>query len=201
MPFAMHVVSHNYTYCPQITALAKRPLTQPLRKQPLVYLHSFIHSFIHSISHSGYFYSASSSPLPLRGAFNTAHILCRSITPKSHRQLLVRDLPKVPTWRLEGGSNPRPFGQKAPNLPMRHQTPPNSYLQCPLNLSTVLHSPVIRHSTARVYSLIIISFSILASSFIHSEVLQPLLGLCCTSSLEWTPNRSPLVCSFSQPTS
>ena len=39
------------------------------------------HSFIHSIIHSGYFYSASSSPLGLllRGAPNTARrILCQS---------------------------------------------------------------------------------------------------------------------------
>ena len=37
--------------------------------------------------HSGYFYSASSSPLLLRGASHTAKILCRSFTPKRHKQL------------------------------------------------------------------------------------------------------------------
>jgi len=42
--------------------------------------------------HSGYFYSASSSPLLLRGAPDTARILCRSFTPKRHRQLRVKDL-------------------------------------------------------------------------------------------------------------
>src|SRR6218665_3181718 len=41
--------------------------------------------FIHSFSHSGYFYSASSSPLLLRGVPDTARILCRSFTPKHHR--------------------------------------------------------------------------------------------------------------------
>src|SRR6218665_1270195 len=50
--------------------------------------------FCISFIHSGYFYSASSSPLPLRGAPDTARILCRSFTPK------------VPTWRLERDSNP-----------------------------------------------------------------------------------------------
>src|SRR6218665_1893619 len=38
--------------------------------------HSFIHSF--------YFYSSSSSPLLLRGAPDTAWMLCRSFRPKNH---------------------------------------------------------------------------------------------------------------------
>ena len=79
-----------------------------------------------------------SSPLLLRGVPNTARILCRSFTPvnqlsaceytgsrdfafvgaleiyleffmKRHRQLWAKNLPKVPTWRLEQESNPRPF--------------------------------------------------------------------------------------------
>jgi len=56
---------------------------------------------IHSFIHSGHFYIASSSPLLLRNAPDTAWILCRSFTPKRHRQLWVKDLPKVSTWRLE----------------------------------------------------------------------------------------------------
>ena len=78
---------------------------------------SFSHSFIRSFIHSGYFYSASSSPLLLRGAPDTAWIPCRSFRPKRHLQLWVKDLPKVPTWRLERDSNPRPLGRKAPNEP------------------------------------------------------------------------------------
>jgi len=70
------------------------------------------------VVHSGYFYSSSSSPLPLRGAPDTARILRRSFTPKRHRQLRVKDLPKVPTWRLEWDSNSWHFGWKATNLPM-----------------------------------------------------------------------------------
>ena len=44
-------------------------------------------------------FSASSSPLLglLRKAPDIAQILCRSFTPKRHRQLRVKDLPKVPT--------------------------------------------------------------------------------------------------------
>ena len=61
--------------------------------------------------HSDYVYSASSSTLLLGGAPYTARILCRSFTPKRrHRQLRAKDLPKVPTWRLERESNPWPFG-------------------------------------------------------------------------------------------
>ena len=54
----------------------------------------------------------------VRGAPDTARILSRSFTPKEHRQLRVKDLPKI--RRLERDSNLRPFGRKAPNLPMRH---------------------------------------------------------------------------------
>ena len=78
---------------------------------------------IRTFTHSGYFYSASSSPLLLKGANDTARILRRSFTPKRHRQLWVKDLPKVPTWRLERDSNPRPFGRKASILPMSHHVP------------------------------------------------------------------------------
>src|SRR6218665_215933 len=73
--------------------------------------------------HSGYYYSASSSLLLLRGAPDTAWVLCWSFTPKRHRQLLVKDLPKVPTWRLEWDLNLWPFGRKATNLPMSHHSP------------------------------------------------------------------------------
>src|SRR6218665_2044411 len=73
--------------------------------------------FIHSFIHSGYFFSASSSTLLLRGPPDTARILCRSFTPKSHRQLQVKDLP---SWRLGRDWNQRPFGRKVLNLPMSH---------------------------------------------------------------------------------
>ena len=39
----------------------------------------------HSLIHSAYFYNAASSPLLLRGALDTAWILCRSFMPKRHR--------------------------------------------------------------------------------------------------------------------
>src|ERR687897_366278 len=69
-----------------------------------------------------YFYSASSSPLLLRSAPDYSNdTACVGVnTPKRHRQLRVKDLPKVPRQRLEWDSNPRPSGHKAPNVPLRH---------------------------------------------------------------------------------
>ena len=73
-----------------------------------------------------------------------------------------------------------------------------SYLQHSSNLSTLLHSPTSHHPTTRVYSLIIISFLVSPSSLVLFEVLQPLLCLRCTSSLEQTPIKGPpSVCTFS----
>src|SRR6218665_4195904 len=46
---------------------------------------SSVRSFIHSV----HFYSASSSPLLLRSAPDTARILCRSFTPKRHDSYYV----------------------------------------------------------------------------------------------------------------
>jgi len=43
----------------------------------------------------------------------TALILCLSFIPKRHRQLRVKDLPKVLTWRLEWDSNVQPSACKA----------------------------------------------------------------------------------------
>ena len=68
----------------------------------------FLLNPVYILIHSGYFYSTFSSPLLLRGAPNTARILCRSFTPKSHMQLEAKDLPKLPTWRLEWDLNPQP---------------------------------------------------------------------------------------------
>src|SRR6218665_1733394 len=72
-----------------------------------------------------------------------------------------------------------------------------TYLQYSSNLSTLLHSPTSHHPTTQVYSLIIIYFLVSSFSLIHFEVLQPLLCLRCTSSLERTPKRLPSVCSSS----
>jgi len=81
------------------------------------------YSFIHSFIHSDHFYSASSSPLLLKGAPDTARILYSNFMPKHHRQLWVKFLPKVPSWWLERESNPWPFGWKALTLPIFHMCP------------------------------------------------------------------------------
>src|SRR6218665_4043203 len=56
--------------------------------------------------HSGYLYRASSSPLLLRGVPDTARILCRSFMQKRHRQLRVKDLPKVQYVAARAGFEP-----------------------------------------------------------------------------------------------
>src|SRR6218665_2231238 len=65
---------------------------------------------IHSFIHSGHFYSAPSSPLLLRGAPDYSMYTVSEFHATVHRELRVKDLPKVPTWRLERESNPRPSG-------------------------------------------------------------------------------------------
>src|SRR6218665_371319 len=84
--------------------------------------------YYHSFIHSGYFHNASSSLPLLRGATDTARILCRTFTPMRQRKLRVKDLPKVLTWRPEQDSNPLPFRRKATNLPMSHHAPQLSSL-------------------------------------------------------------------------
>src|SRR6218665_1420743 len=66
-----------------------------------------------TFTHSDHSYSTSSTPPLLRGTPDTARILCWNFTPKRHRQLRDKDLPKVHTWQLERDSKPRPFGRKA----------------------------------------------------------------------------------------
>src|SRR6218665_1474749 len=67
-------------------------------------------SIVHSFIHSGHFYSEPSSPLLLRGAPDYSTDTVSEFHAEAHRQLQVKDLPKVPTWRLERESNPRPSG-------------------------------------------------------------------------------------------
>src|SRR6218665_206041 len=51
----------------------------------------------HSFIHSDHFYSAPSSPLPLRGAPDYSTDTVSEFHAEAHRQLQVKDLPKVPT--------------------------------------------------------------------------------------------------------
>src|SRR6218665_3637235 len=63
--------------------------------------HKFIHilTFMHSFIHSGHFYSAPSSPLLLRGAPDYSTDTVSEFHAEAHRQLQVKDLPKVSTWQ------------------------------------------------------------------------------------------------------
>ena len=53
--------------------------------------------YIYIFIHSGHFYSAPSSSLPLRGAPDYSTDTVSEFHAEAHRQLQVKDLPKVPT--------------------------------------------------------------------------------------------------------
>src|SRR6218665_3426866 len=57
----------------------------------------------HSFIHSEYFYSASSSPLLLRDAPNTAWILCWSFTAKRHQVTASEELARGPYMATRAG--------------------------------------------------------------------------------------------------
>ena len=67
-------------------------------------------------------YSAPSIFL-LRGAPDYSADTESEFHAEAHEQLRVKDLPRVPTRRLEVDSNPQPSGCKAPNIPLHHRAP------------------------------------------------------------------------------
>ena len=77
----------------------------------------FIYSFISSTC-----FSAPSRFL-LRGTPDYSVDTESEFHAEAHEQLGVKDLPRVPTWRLEVDSNPQPTGCKAPNIPLHHRAP------------------------------------------------------------------------------
>src|SRR6218665_3203526 len=79
---------------------------------------SIVLSFIHSFIHSGQFYSAPSSPILPRGAPDCSTDTLSEFHAEAHRQLQVKDLPKVPTWRLELYS--RNWPESGIRAPMPH---------------------------------------------------------------------------------
>ena len=67
-------------------------------------------------------YSAPSRFL-LRGAPDYSADTESEFHAEAHEQLRVKDLPRVPTRRLEVNSSPQPSGCKAPNIPLHHRAP------------------------------------------------------------------------------
>ena len=95
------------------------------------YRFSFHHSFTPDIS---------ITPLQLQRPRLQQRYCVRVNTTKCFRQLWVKDLPKVPTWRLEWDSNLRPYGRKTPYLPVSHYAPHHS-LSCQLcHISIVMNT-------------------------------------------------------------
>ena len=83
--------------------------------------------------HSSFIQAISDAPLQVHyysEALPIQHGYCVGVclTSKRHRQLRVKDLPKVPAWRPEQDSNLRPFRRKAMNLPMSHRAPRQMYI-------------------------------------------------------------------------
>ena len=75
---------------------------------------SIIHSFIPAIS------IAPLKPTTTQRRSRLQHGYWSEFHAEAHRQLQVKDLPKVPTWRLVRESNPRPSGWKLSTQPRRH---------------------------------------------------------------------------------
>ena len=108
--------------------------------------------------------------------------------PKRHRQLRLKDLPKVLTWRLKQDSNPRPFGWKAKNLPMSQHVPqciltyvapssPWSYMYCMCTrvfLHILIYLPT--SSTvcmrAKVFGMVCVSVSLYVCVPVCSRVMR-----------------------------
>src|SRR6478672_3593678 len=59
----------------------------------------------------------------LRGAPDYSADTESEFHAEAHEQLRVKDLPRVPTRRIEVDSNPQPSGCKAPNIPLHHRAP------------------------------------------------------------------------------
>jgi len=79
---------------------------------------------LHRFIHSRHFYSTPiASPLLLRGALDYSMDTVSEFHAEAHKQLQVKDLPKVPTFRLERESNPRPSGWKSLSQPRCHHVP------------------------------------------------------------------------------
>src|SRR2546428_448730 len=76
----------------------------------------------HIVIHFRYLYSAPSRFL-LRGAPDYSADTESEFHAEAHEQLRVKDLPRVPTRRLEVDSNTQPSDCKASNIPLHHHAP------------------------------------------------------------------------------
>src|SRR5688572_30927314 len=91
--------------------------------------------------HFRYLYSAPSRFL-LRGALDYSVDTESEFHAEAHEQLQVKDLPRVPMWRLEVDSNLQPSGCKAPNIPLRHHAHLCMYVYVYMYIRVVLSNMV-----------------------------------------------------------
>ena len=95
------------------------PQSTFVRLQSIKFIHSLIHSFRLFLQR---LFKSTSTQRRSRHSTETVSTF--------HRQLQVKDLPKVPTWQLKRDSNPRPFGRGIENTnePPRFIVTMTSYL-------------------------------------------------------------------------
>ena len=92
--------------------------------------HSFVHSAISIAPLQVLYYSEGRTPDYSTDTVSEFHA-------EAHRQLQVKDLPKVPTRRLERESNPRPSGWNSLSQPRHHHVPYKFIKICP-ETSTII---------------------------------------------------------------
>src|SRR6218665_4027489 len=125
-----------------------------------------VNTWKHRFIHSGHSYSAPSGPLLLRGVPDYSTDTVSEFHAEAHTQLQVKDLPKVPTWRLERESNPRPSSLKSSSQPRRHHTPLNFYLDfLPIHLTS---EQVVQPSLTSMYLTMPSGMDVLQSLFKYS---------------------------------
>ena len=108
---------------------------------------AIIQQLMHEASFHSFIQSISIVPLQVHyysEALPTQHGYCAGVlTLRRHRQLLVKDLPKVCTWQLERDTSPRPSGWKVSTQPMRHHVPCIWTFQCPIVCKSHMWFPLL----------------------------------------------------------
>src|SRR6218665_1570358 len=100
-PFSLFF-SLNYFFCfPSILTMMHLCIMLYMYRMPLQSMNTIMarlsERLTYSFIHSDHFYSTPLSPLPLRGAPDYSMDTLSEFHAEVHRQLQVKDLPKVPT--------------------------------------------------------------------------------------------------------
>src|SRR5678816_1640411 len=119
--------------------------------------------------------NSASSRFLLRGAPDYSADTESEFHAEAHEQLRVKDLPRVPTRRLEVDSNPQPSGCKAPNIPLHHRAP--QYTSVSAYMRDVLHwLPASQRISYRIAALVWRCLAGCAPSYL-SDLCRPVSDL------------------------